>query len=55
MPILTWFLIITTWNGGVVAIPQTTREECLENARYFHDGAPPMTHTYCIPGTLGKP
>jgi hypothetical protein len=50
-----WYLVLTAMYGGMMQIPQASREQCLANAAYL--SSPPVvritySHLYpvCIPG-----
>lgn len=54
--ITAWFLIISYYHGGIVAIPQASRDQCLANAAWIQahqDVANPggfSPAAYCLQG-----
>lgn len=54
-PIVVWYLILTTgYRSGTVAIPQASREQCLENVAWVKanasDYTPGVARAFCLPG-----
>jgi hypothetical protein len=52
--ILVWYLVLTAMYGGLEAIPQASREQCLANAAFLRSQGPTITYSHvypiCIPG-----
>lgn len=48
--VVVWYLIINNgYHGGVIAIPQTSREQCLANAKFLNRSWTNLS-LKCIPG-----
>lgn len=50
--VVVWYLIIRdSYEGGIVAVPQVSREQCLDNAKWLYSSYPKHVKVNCIPGT----
>lgn len=52
MIVSVWYLLIFYAGKHVVAVPQASREQCLQNAKFIQED---YRSTRCVPGVIAAP
>lgn len=52
--VLIWYMILTGYHGGVVAVPQVGHSECVQQATWVNNNLNDVDHNYqsayCVQG-----
>lgn len=53
--VIVWYLLVQrSYDGGMVAVPQVSREQCADNVKFLRPRSPNWALLVCVPGAPPK-